>query len=131
MKNLIKISVLALAATALMVSCTRETNFEEQPAAKVVRTFTCTFAQPDTKVAVGEGANLGKTTWEVGDEIMIHGGAEGAARQKVTLTAADISADGKKATISFEMDPYDRTDAGVVSKYYAQYPASLVPEGNL
>ena len=131
MKNLIKISVLALAATALMVSCTRETNFEEQSAAKVVRTFTCTFAQPDTKVAVGEGANLGKTTWEVGDEIMIHGGAEGAARQKVTLTAADISADGKKATISFEMDPYDRTDAGVVSKYYAQYPASLVPEGNM
>ena len=130
MKNLIKISVLALAATALMVSCTRETNFEEQqPAEKVVRTFTCTFAQPsDTKIAVAED---GKTTWKVGDEIMIHGGTDGKLRQKVTLTADDISADGKKATITFEMEPYDRTDAGVVSKFYAQYPASLVPEGNM
>ena len=130
MKNLIKISVLALAATALMVSCTRETNFEEQqPAEKVVRTFTCTFAQPtDTKISVAED---GKTAWKVGDEIMIHGGTDGKLRQKVTLTADDISADGKKATITFEMEPYDRTDAGVVSKFYAQYPASLVPEGNM
>ena len=129
MKNLIKISVFALAATALMVSCARETNFEEQPAEKVVRTFTCTFAQPsDTKISVAED---GKTAWVPGDEIMIHGGANGADRQKVTLTANDISADGKTATISFEMEPYDRTDAGVVSKFYAQYPASLVPEGNM
>ena len=129
MKNLIKISVLALAATALMVSCQRETSFEEQqPAEKVVRTFTCTFAQPaDTKIAVAED---GKTTWKVGDEIMIHGGTDGAARQKVTLTANDISADGKKATITVEIDPYSRPDV-CLSGYYAQYPASLVPEGNL
>lgn len=134
MKNLIKISVLALAATALMVSCTRETNFEEQPTQKVVRTFTCTFAQPaDTKIAVAED---GKTTWKVGDEIMIHGGTDGKLRQKVTLTADDISADGKKATISFEMDPYIHYNSStgvqdVTSTFYAQYPASLVPEGSM
>ena len=135
MKNLIKISVFALAATALMVSCTRETNFEEQQPAseKVVRTFTCTFAQPDTKISVSDE---GKTQWKVGDEIMIHGGTDGKLRQKVTLTADDISADGKKATISFEMDPYIHYNSttgerDVTSEFYAQYPASLVPEGSL
>ena len=113
-----------------MVSCTRETNFEEQqPTEKVLRTFTCTFAQPaDTKISVSDE---GKTQWKVGDEIMIHGGTDGKLRQKVTLTADDISADGKTATITFEMEPYDRTDANVVSKFYAQYPASLVPEGSM
>ena len=112
---------------ALLASCAKE--FDYEPVQKETKTFTLTFAQPDTKLAV---TNEGKTTWEVGDEIMIHGGTDGASRQKVTLTADDISADGKKATITVEgMEPYDRTDAGVVSKYYAQYPASLVPEGNI
>ena len=59
MKNLIKISVLALAATTLMVSCQRETFVENAPEAKTVRTFTCTFAQPDSKVAI---TDAGKTT---------------------------------------------------------------------
>jgi hypothetical protein len=122
MKNLIKISVLALAATALMVSCAKETNFEEQPASKVVRTFTCTFAQPDTKVAI---TDAGKTTWEVGDQILVHG-AGSSNKVTVTLTAADISADGKKATITVEgVTPYDRSDKGYTSTLYAQYPASL------
>lgn len=129
MKSIFKLSALALLATAMTVSCEKEMSVKDEAAQQPERhTFTLTFAQPDTKLGV---TNEGKTTWEVGDEIMIHGGDNGAARQKVTLTADDISADGKKATITFEMDPYDRTDAGVVSKFYAQYPASLVPEGNL
>ena len=129
MKSIFKLSALALLATALTVSCEKEMAVEDVVAHQAERhTFTLTFAQPDTKLGV---TNEGKTTWEVGDEIMIHGGKDGASRQLVTLAAEDISKDGKKATITFEMDPYDRTDAGVVSKYYAQYPASLVPEGNL
>lgn len=127
MKSIFKLSALALLATALTVSCEKEMAVEDVAAHQMERhTFTLAFAQPDTKLAI---TNEGKTTWEVGDEIMIHGGTDGKLRQKVTLTADDISADGKKATITFEMDPYDRTDAGVVSKFYAQYPASLVPEG--
>lgn len=127
MKSILKYSALALLATAMSVSCEKEMAFDDQVAGeKIVRTFTCTFAQPDTKVAV---TNEGKTTWEVGDEIMIHGGTDGEARYKVKLTADDISNDGKTATIHFEMDPYDRTDVGVVSKFYAQYPARLVPDG--
>ena len=129
MKNLIKISVLALAATTLMVSCQRETVIEEAPVSNTVRTFTLTFAQPDTKVAV---TDAGKTTWEVGDEILVHAGENGNERVTVTLTANDISADGKKATIKVEnLGPYDRSDAGVKSTYYAQYPASAVASGIL
>lgn len=130
MKNILKISALALLATALTVSCAKEMNAPEEVAVKkITKTFTCTFAQPSTKVAV---TNEGKTTWEVGDQIMIHGGSNGASRQLITLTADDISADGKKATITVvDMEPYDRTDKGYTSMFYAQYPGSLVPEGNL
>lgn len=124
MKAIFKFSALALLASALMASCAKEVDMPVE-GKKITKTFTLTFAQPDTKVAVTEA---GKTTWEVGDEIMIHGGADGAVQQLVTLTANDISADGKKATITVvDMEPYNRADAGVVSEFYAQYPASLVP----
>lgn len=131
MKSIFKFSALALLATALMASCAKDIKETDMPVEgkKITKTFTLTFAQPDTKVAVTEA---GKTTWEVGDEIMIHGGTDGKDRQLVTLTADDISADGKKAVITVvDMAPYDRTDAGVVSQFYAQYPARLVPEGSL
>ena len=131
MKSIFKFSALALLATALMASCAKDIKETDMPVEgkKITKTFTLTFAQPDTKVAV---TDAGKTTWEVGDEIMIHGGTDGKDRQLVTLTADDISADGKKAVITVvDMAPYDRTDAGVVSKFYAQYPARLVPEGSL
>ena len=130
-----KIFVLsAICAISLAVSCQPkeaviETPIQNHSDASVIHTFTCTFAQPDSKFSI---ANDGKTSWEVGDEIMIHGGTNGASRLKITLTSTDISADGKQATISFSEDdlaPYDRTD--VVSKYYAQYPASSVPSGNM
>ncbi len=128
MKNLLKFSALALLASALMASCAKETDMPVE-GRKITKTFTCVFAQPDTRLGV---TDAGKTTWEVGDEIMIHGGSNGASRQLVKLTADDISADGKKAKITVvDMEPYDRTDAGVVSKFYAQYPASLVPTGNM
>lgn len=127
----------ALAAAALAVSCqvkevvidTPENNDPTEIEAPVTRTFVCEFAAPDSKVAV---TDAGKTTWEVGDEIMIHGGKDGASRVKVTLAAEDILEEGKKAIISFSgLDPYNRSDAGVVSEYYAQYPASAVPTGNM
>ena len=86
------------------------------------------IASPDTKVAVSDA---GKTTWEVGDEILVHG--EGSSnRMVVTLTADDISDDGKKATITVEgITPYDRSDKGYTSTLYASYPAGVVSTGNL
>ena len=124
-----KMYILALAALAMAFSCQKTEKSPEPASEPVVRTFTCTFAQPDTKLAINDAD--GKTTWEVGDQIMIHGGKDGADRQLVTLTDGDISANGKWATITVTIDPYDRTSSGVQSKYYAQYPGSLVPDGNM
>ena len=120
----------ALFGAAMFVSCEKETSIkEEAQATPEVKTFTLTFAEQDTKFAVDA---QGKTKWEAGDEIMIHGGKDGADRYKVTLTAADISNEGKTAKIHVIIDPYDRVADGYVSQYYAQYPASLVPEsGNM
>lgn len=128
--------ILAAAVAALMaLSCEKSAEeFVKEPASSPIsRTFTCVFAPQDnigSKVDIN--LSTGKATWEVGDEIMIHGGTDGASRKLVTLTAGDISADGKTATFTVEgLAPYTRTDTGVVSEYYAQYPASAVPSGNL
>lgn len=123
-------STIALTAACLAFSCAK--NLEEAPiteeaAQRTVRTFTCTFAEPDTKLDLN--TSTGKTTWEVGDQIMVHGGKDGATFEVVTLTAGDIFDDGRKAKISFSVGPYDRTP-DVVSQYYAQYPASAVPTGS-
>ena len=129
MKAIFKISALALLASALFASCVKDKEADMPvEGKKITKTFTLTFAQPDTKVAV---TDAGKSTWEVGDEIMIHGGTDGKARQLVTLTADDISADGKKATITIpELKTYDwvangwTENAEDYSLYYASYPAS-------
>ena len=128
MRNTLILTVLALGAAVLAVSCQKNVNEQEPVAAVGSRTFTCVIASPDTKVAVSDA---GKTTWEVGDEILVHG--EGSSnRMVVTLTADDISADGKKATITVEgITPYDRSDKGYTSTLYASYPAGVVSSGNL
>ena len=129
----------ALAAAALAVSCqvkdvvidTPENNDPAEIETPEFRTFVCEFATPDSKVAV---TDAGKTSWEVGDEILINAGANGNERVTVTLTASDISADGKKATIEVpsSLAPYDRSsDRGIVSTYYAMYPAAAVAPGTL
>ena len=128
--------ILAVALAAMTLSCEKseQLNNSEAQTEKYIKTFTCEFAapesmSPDSKVAL---ASNGKTTWEVGDKIMLHGGTDGASRKLVTLAAGDISADGKKATFTVEgLAPYDRTSSGVVSTYYAQYPGDVVPSGNM
>ena len=129
MRNTSILTVLALGAAVLAVSCQKNVNEQEPVAAAGSRTFTCVIASPDTKVAVSDA---GKTTWEVGDEILVHG-AGSSNRMVVTLTADDISSDGKKATITVEgIEPYDRySDKGYTSTLYACYPASAVVDGNL
>ena len=121
MKSIFKFSALALLATALMASCAKDIKETDMPVEgkKITKTFTLTFAQPDTKVAV---TDAGKTTWEVGDEIYIHGKATEES-QIVALTADNISADGKQAVIEVDvtnMTPYDPDG------YYAAFPADAV-----
>lgn len=130
MKNIFKLSALAVLAIGALVSCEeKEIAAPEVASVAETHTFTVTIATPDTKVAVTE---QGKTTWEVGDKILVHGETD-ADRAVVTLAAGDISADGKTATISFTgVRPYDRSsDRGYTSVYYAQYPAEISTEGSL
>ena len=124
MKKTLIIAVFFAAAFAF--SCQQKEIVETPDVSgePVVRTFTCEFAQPDTKIAV---VNDGKTTWEEGDEILIHSGTDGNERTIVTLTAADISDGGKKATITVAgLNPYVHSSGNYTSTFYAIYPASAV-----
>ena len=98
------LTVLALGAAVLTVSC-RKNVIEQEPAAAGTRTFQCVITSPDSRVAV---TDAGKTTWEAGDEILVHG-AGSSNRMVVTLTADDISADGKTATITLRPPPFPGT----------------------
>ena len=126
---------LSLAAIAL-VSCQKEVSVKDEASPKATRTFKCvivspedivTAANPDSRVAID--LSNGKTTWEAGDEIHIHTAhIRDGEYATVTLTAEDISADGKTATITFpELKLYDYEGNGFgsgCSNYYAAYPAS-------
>lgn len=131
-------SLAAISAAFMAFSCAK--SIEEAPVAEESvlpgRTFTCVFAQPDPDSKVALDITNGKTTWEVDDEILINAGSGGTSRRTVTLTADDISADGKTATITIpgDLDPYIHYSKGVqdvTSTYYAMYPASAVASGNL
>lgn len=144
MKNIIKYSTVLFFASALFFACQKSSveevdiidNTENAENAENsnarIRTFTCTIADnQDSKISID---GTGKTQWKVDDEIMIHGGSNGSGRLLIKLTAEDISADGKQATISFsegDLAPYVHSDPNILSHYYAQYPANCVPSGNM
>lgn len=103
-------------AAALAFSCQKN---EQAPvsAQPEFRTFTCTIASdPDSKVSI---ANDGKTAWEVGDKILVHG-KELSTSKVVTLTSADITDAGKKAIINVDVSGMT---AYAPDSYYAAYPA--------
>ena len=90
-------------------------------------TFTCEIADAaDTRLSI-DGA--GKTLWEPGDQILLHGDyTNSSCSATVTLTADNISDDGKKATFtcpSFTVSSHSGTK-GYLSTIYAGYPASAV-----
>ncbi len=117
--------VFAIAFTTFSCSKSlKEEIINEEPEQTVARVFTCTFAQSDTKVSINDAT--GKTEWEVGDKIRIHGGKDGNKSEVYTLKAEDISADKKKAQITVTVAPYDRSDKGYTSTLYAAYPSDLV-----
>jgi len=125
MKKMMKFSALALIAATALISCAKEESVKDaESAAPVKKTFTLKFAEDDSKVAIDA---QGKTKWEVGDEILIHGGSND--REVVTLTADDISTDGKTATIT--CTAFARySGSSYKSNLYAIYPASVVTSTN-
>lgn len=114
MKKIFAFSLIALAALA--VSCNKNEQIASETTKSELRTFTCAFAGGDTKMAIDESD--GKTTWEVGDKILVHGKYT-ADDVTVTLTEDDISTDRKTASFTIELPatPYDPDG------YYAAYPA--------
>ena len=118
---ILKISAVALMAAATVLSCQK--TGDTIPDASSLRTFTCTIGDPDTKLGIAED---GKTTWEVGDQILIHGEYTNAPYcETVTLAAGNISADKKTATFTLgALTTYSRS--GYSSNLYVAYPASAV-----
>ena len=138
MKKIVVLAAVLFGVVA--VSCQKKAEIET-PVSKVeMRTFTCTIgaSESDTKVSIDA---TGKTTWEIGDEILVHGEYIGTNEGKmystiVTLQSTDIINEGKTAIIKVPVDengiegivPYVRSDYS--STLYAAYPASAVKGGN-
>ena len=82
----------------------------------------CVFAgNEDSRVSVSDA---GKTRWEAGDAIYVHGKSSKYA-QTVTLKASDISADGKWATIT--LSSWNKKENGYdPDGFYAAYPAGAI-----
>lgn len=121
-----KTCILALVAATMAFSCNKNVveQAPEQKQEPVLRTFTCTIAEPDTKLAIDD-AN-GKTTWEMGDEILFHGKyAGGAYSTVVTLADSDISADGKSFTVTVP-DFTNGADQAKWASSSANYSASNI-----
>lgn len=120
MKAIYYYAISILTGLLLVVSCGKDESTPEDPHEKeevqpVSKTLT--FVLPENSVS-------GKTAWVAGDQIVVHG--EYAKDQvTVTLSAGDISKDGKTASLLVDnLKPYVRED--VSSTLYAAYPASAV-----
>lgn len=134
MKKVFIFLSIALFSALFALSCQSLSVSIEDVTQPEGRTFTCVFAQPDPDTKINVDLSNGKTTWKAGDKILINAGSSGTSRRTVTLTAGDIFDEGKKAiiTIPGDLNPYDRKeDRGIVSTYYAMYPADNVASGSL
>lgn len=116
MRKLIR---LAVAMTLLLLACDRA-PMEAVESGRL--TFRCVIAGEESgRVAVSDA---GKTTWEAGDKIYVHG-KYAAYAQTVTLGASDISADGKVATIT--LSSWNSKEPGYSpDSFYAAYPADAI-----
>ena len=118
MKKTVKAALLLAALLPLAYACQQnpvpdpEKEKEEEVKVDPV-SLPLTFVLPST------GA---KTAWVAGDQIVVHG--EYAKDQvTVTLSASDISGDGKTASLTVDnLYPYVREDCA--STLYASWPAS-------
>ena len=125
MKTIDRIAILCAVLLPLF-SCGGNTvdPVEPEPVGPEPETRTLTFVLPEYTLGEGEEAPASlKTAWKAGDQIVVHG--EYAKDQVVvTLSAGDISGDGKTATVKVDgLYPYQREDCS--STLYASYPASV------
>ena len=107
-------TAIACASIVLCFSCERNVR-PEQNGPDTANKYACEL--PEAYVN-------GKQAWVPGDQILVHG--EYTKDQSiVTLTPADISADGKTCYVGVgDIPPYEQKI--VKSKYYVAYPAELV-----
>ena len=111
MRRLFKFAWVALAGTLMVISCNKtmeEPASSEENVEPVTRTFTCIYPgadDPDAKVSLDAD---GKTGWEVGDKIFVHGqqGSNGVVIQLGVDEGTSISDDKKSASFTAEItDP--------------------------
>ena len=123
MKRALISFVIALGALVCL-SCEK---IIEEMGRKAEQTFTCIIADgTDTRLGIDA---QGKTRWEAGDQILVHGDyTKKNYGATVTLKDSDISNDGKTAVISLSgVTPSTHSATkGYISTIYAGYPASAV-----
>ena len=110
---------LLICAAALVVACKNGKDPDVDPVVPEEETVSKTLS-----FVLPSDVQAGKTAWTAGDRIVVHG--EYAADQvTVTLSAGDISSDGKTATVKVDgLKPYVREDCS--SNLYASWPAEAV-----
>ena len=125
---------MSICAAAMALACQQEKAcLDNEGSDNQEQTFTFTIAQDDLDTKAGYNSD-NKVVWKSGDKILVHGEGSGSSyRQVVTLSSSNISSDGLTATVNVPsgLKPYDRSDKGYISKYYAQYPADAAPDGKL
>lgn len=139
MKKFSKFFVLSLCAVFAFNACQKEnTPKTEQPTnSKKYITISCTIdSTPDSKVSLTKEGSVGKTEWEVGDKIFVHGKYAGTKDEKVyscVATVKSLSADKKTASFDIpDIDdrynnalfPGDRTN--YAADLFVAYPADAV-----
>lgn len=128
-------SLLAILAAFMVFSCAKSemvVNENEGVSGKSLRTITLQFpSDPEAKVSLAED---GKTAWQAGDQILIHGQKMGHSGETyysrvVTLAAGDIHDEGKTATFTLEDIVVNTSWTGrddYKATMFAAYPASSV-----
>lgn len=144
MKKVLTYSAAALFAAALAFSCQRvmeeqpvlEESKEEAPAEEPVAqpkmiTVTCSIDSPDSKVTLTNDGTVGKTAWEMTDEVLFHGKKVGVSGDDVYSYVAvptGISDDGKTAFFEIPELAQPYSDNSYKSTLFAAYPASAVAD---
>lgn len=137
MKQFIYFGTLILCPLLFALSCDKsEMEYDAKTVSPTYRTITLQFPEDnevDPAMRVSLAAD-GKTAWEAGDEIFIHGSHVGHSGETyysrtITLAGKDISADGKTATFTMEdiaAKPSSWRTSGYKATLFAAYPASAI-----
>ena len=118
MKKYFFYALMAFSVSAVC-SCNKEATLDDTPDKQVEANpinYTCSIANLDTKLAVDEA---GKTTWEDGDKIVIHGHK---VEENLVVELHDFTNDGKDASFTADLSGI-RGVSDTPGAYYVSYPA--------